>query len=133
MNKYYTPEIEEFHIGFEYERHQYEDGNWFKYTVEERDILDHAEKEIRVKYLDKEDIESLGFKEKSLKYYIFNEPSGKLPYWNKVILDFRWSYKDISIIGIRADDLGMEEGILFRGNIKNKSELKKLLKQLNIE
>lgn len=65
-NKYYTPEIEEFHIGFEYE---FNVGNttWTKFIFD----LDRPDKVLenfklnpqlfRVKYLDKEDIESLGF------------------------------------------------------------------------
>src|SRR5690606_29619740 len=71
--KYYTPEIEEFYVGFEYERfipksNSTEEECWEKLSMSinylSLEELDNEiiEKEIRVKYLDKEDIESFGFK-----------------------------------------------------------------------
>ena len=85
-DKYYTPEIEEFHVGFEYEQKpSFTDG-----TVKTQEDFDREKWKkrifkvgygpyinralygrnrdkgicgIRVKYLDREDIESLGFKE----------------------------------------------------------------------
>lgn len=144
MEKYYTPEIEEFHVGFEYEIFTTNCNitpsvnEWIKDTTLFRqdtleNMLQCVEPPIRVKYLDKEDIESLGFKELANNWF-FKDAPGKLAYWTQVIIDFRWMekekpYKDISILGAR----GKEDDIIFRGNIKNKSELKKLLKQLNIK
>ena len=66
-NKYYTPEIEEFYVGFKYERgNKATEGNstkWYKEKITSaQEIVDiFCCEEIRVKYLDKEDIESLGF------------------------------------------------------------------------
>jgi len=68
-NKYYTPTIEEFHVGFEYE---YQDGVdkdnkdvWKKTICTKSDFRYLSKTKIkdfrRVKYLDREDIESLGF------------------------------------------------------------------------
>lgn len=132
--KYYTPEIEEFHVGFEYE-YLTNGDEWVKHIINNKaDLIDCIEdikeSKIRVKYLDKEDIESLGFKHienNYTSYYKINAP-GKLGYWTEVAIDFRWGYDDISILGFR----GTENDILFRGIIKNKSELKRLMKQLNI-
>jgi hypothetical protein len=75
--------------------------------------------EIRVKYLDKGDIESLGFK------YIMTSYDG---YYIKddIELGIIWDHKRYQI-------KRKGEGIIFVGAIKNKSELVKLLKQLNIE
>jgi hypothetical protein len=125
-NKYYTPEIEEFHVGFEYERNQYDNNIWFKYVVERKDVLDHSDKDIRVKYLDREDIESLGFEQtdrvNSIRYV-----KGNVSVWlgdvNKKMLT-----------KIEKRDLLRAAGktCLFMGNIKNKSEFKVILKQLNI-
>lgn len=136
MDKYYTPTIEEFHIGFEYE-YLDEKGDWIKDVPIEITPDDYDEQSygLRVKYLDKEDIESLGFKSKSPRsdmkhhHYFWKDAPGKLGYWTEVSIDFRWGYKDISIKGVR----GYENDYLFRGIIKNKSELKQILKQLNIE
>ena len=137
MSKYYTPEIEEFHVGFEYQAQDLSlDGTslyWFKYTFEINDSLELLFKPNdwydlpRVKYLDKEDIESLGFTSNYKKYYKIDAP-GKLRYWTEVHLDFRLGIEDIIIKGFR----GEENDYLFRGIIKNKSELKRLMKQLNI-
>ena len=57
-DKYYTPEIEELHPNFEYEFKSYGQG-FVKTEVSETGGFFEGEK--RVKYLDKEDIESLGF------------------------------------------------------------------------
>ena len=78
-DKYYTPKIEEFHVGFEYEQHEIineRDPHWkmmvkkmgfskkeinqMFYNVDLIGNLD--QKRIRVKYLDSSDIESFGFK-----------------------------------------------------------------------
>jgi hypothetical protein len=67
-NKYYTPKVEEFHVGFNYELLILDDIQWWKETIVRKDnrfdcFDDYLnEKRIRIKYLDKEDIESLGFK-----------------------------------------------------------------------
>ena len=129
MDKYYTPEIEEFHIGFEYE---YEDINesgsttsWYKTVVKENEcyIIDQHLKysddlNLRVKYLDKEDIESLGFKFKTDLYVKDNltlqvhKDSITIKYYDNFNNEWRTRVEQIVI--------------------KNKSELVKLLKQLQI-
>ena len=74
--KYYTPEIEEFHVGFEYERNEphriyYKENSpteykWVYHKWDESQIkigklrYEIFEKNIRVKLLDSEDIMDLG-------------------------------------------------------------------------
>lgn len=147
-SKYYTPTIEEFHVGFEYEYYEQclfdlpdkKTPIWinkvFGNEYEELDSVAYditqTPSTIRIKYLDKEDIESLGWeyvedRGMSENYgYTFNKPiqylSGgdawyKLRYW---FTNHR----------VRIEPLG---GPIFDGTIKNKSELKILLKQLGIE
>jgi hypothetical protein len=139
-NKYYTPSIEDLCIGLEY---QYFKSNgagdfWLddKITsfdeipcdggVEER--LSNGE--VRIKYLDKEDVESLGFKEiepftdnsKFKKPFMLRGAECELIFiHNKV--------NQHSLIKIRH-----EKGDInyFCGKIKNKSELKKILKMTGI-
>ena len=60
MNKYYTPTIEEFHVEFEYFENQKKDKFYLS------DDIYKMQKKIRsgfikIKYLDREDIESFGF------------------------------------------------------------------------
>jgi hypothetical protein len=158
MEKYYTPEIEEFHVGFEFE---YNKGgnNWVKHTSGNHDFRDGiidvgvgetddalynpfymgiSERDFRVKYLDREDIESLGFT-KSEKY--LDPPSAyhickdwKIPFNGGYITPKRvmiWYQEKTKHLKVVCED-SWEQYRLFQGTIKNKSELKKLLKQLGI-
>ena len=132
-NKYYTPEIEEFRVGFEYEL--FKDSEWFKTMVYNHSIGKDINIEIkdmghwqtglkpRVKYLDKEDIESLGWIKtihKTVECFKLN---------NNYLFHFNESNIFISIDVISEINTTQ----LFRGVIKNKSELKKLMQQFNIK
>lgn len=83
--KYYTPDISEFHVGFEYEQitTNYPDkNNWQKAVVRtERDSpyqLWITNGTVRVKHLDQEDIESLGFEHcsKAAEFDVFERQIG---------------------------------------------------------
>lgn len=156
-NKYYTPSIEEFHVGFEYEmkatfgdgtvktKEQYDNAEWIKqeYTLRSFPYVDRTmtgknseslPSAIRVKYLDKADIEELGFKHiggKLLSDVLqeFKWFNGR--YWvyltytkftNRCVLTIKTSVEDESVKTLVVHSIG----------IKNKSELKRLLKQLGI-
>ncbi len=159
-NRYYTPKVEEFHVGFEFEVLQFlgepifdkVNGSVDLSTVEHtwiqqkikflsdvsenfcviysggEKIQESIGNSIRVKYLDREDIESLGFKETSNKYFK-KDALPSMGYWLNIVLDLRFGWDDVTIRGTRGTT---EEGYLFRGSIKNKSELRKLMLQLNI-
>lgn len=145
-NKYYTPTIDEFFQGFEYEVINTELTGPFNKWSQETFYLNEShislirniniQKDgknkylIRVKYLDKEDIESLDWKiEKvdKLRYKldfteVFSRDNWILVYYtsesilpNKVII-YNDTYTDC----------------IFKGIIKNKSELIKVLKMLEI-
>lgn len=152
IKKYYTPTIEEFHVGFEYEKLWYDDS-WSKEILEEweiyapnlgpresgssslEDIFDYLKhNNIRVKYLDKEDIESLGWKLGILR--LFNKELtvfGSEKYPNYVLTTPIEVYEKTHIIDIsRVESIGKGLSRVFRGTIKNKSELKRLMKQLSI-
>lgn len=123
-NKYYTPSISEFHVGFEYEVLIRNIWVKQKMTVFKNFNPDFI-KFYRVKFLDKGDIESLGFVftgnyhedftfvKKQSKYELSFTPSNN---W-LCIYYFEYINQDKDV---------------FCGKIKNKSELKKLLNQLNI-
>lgn len=150
MEKYYTPEIEEFYIGFEFEyrprlqngiiaqiHKDFEYGNkWltttFNNKLREKDFIKWLYEEagqpvtlrgveeflqgdaIRVKYLDAEDIESLGFKRAPANSFTNNE--------YKIIRNGRQ-------VGIAREDSGL---YCFLGTIKNKSEFKRILTQIGV-
>jgi len=132
MSKYYTPTIDEFHEGFEC---QYTAGKKYGYidciidwqNMNYISLARNVEKKYRVKYLDKEDIESLGWKAiedfQALQlgipqiFYVYNSE-------NK-IYKLRHSQPDHLVITATQFNI-------FEGRIKNKNELKKLMKQLGI-
>jgi len=132
MDKYYTPDLNEFYIGFEYEYQSF--SNWAKHKLEDFWLCDNdgciedyvptqsSLSLFRVKLLDKEDIESLGFKLLTTSYGIQYSK-------DKTLIKF--SYDKKLIIEKYFEDFGIVYTV-FIGDIKNKSELKKLLKQLGI-
>lgn len=141
--KYYVPAVEEFHIGFEYEIVEFTSHNGeprsLKYTKKVLDAkkygwwdLEGAIKNnnARVKHLDREDIESLGF--------FCGTTSGVCASYGKrddkqelrFVLHEQYHNNTIKIERVLYYDAGKET--IFEGTIKNKSELKKLLKQLGI-
>ena len=147
MEKYYTPELEEFHVGFEFEYNKGGD-NWVKHTSGNHDFRDGiidvgvgetddalynpfhmgiSEREFRVKHLDREDIESLGWvsgESYGMSCYLRTDENG-VAIIDGYQLDFH-SWELVEIYQESTSDLK------FSGTIKNKSELKKLLKQLGI-
>ena len=136
-SKYYTPTIEEFHIGFEYEWLN-ENNKWIK-EVTPIEISKKGFEEqtygLRVKYLDKEDIESLGFKYKGKAIDLFFNKEGLSLrddgyHINNIKLQYGLHDKRLKIIFCFISG---EENTMFEGIINNKSEFKRLMKQLKIE
>mgnify|MGYP003654653281 CR=1 FL=1 len=129
-DKYYTPEIEEFCVGFEFELR--EGVIWNKITSDiqiqyalhlpGRVLKDF----IRVKYLDREDIESLGLEHIGAYWFESKKLNCRIRKWKELEIDIYKNWSDINLA--EQDELRC-----FRGNIKNKSELKVILKQLNIK
>ncbi len=143
-NLYYTPTIEEFYVGFEYEI-KIKD-NWRKksttisdfspisdydgMSILEEDLISNI---IRVKTLDQSDIESLRLngleiteyvEESHLEFTWFKgiELFGLLTFTDKMISFYEYNYSTREY-----------SDCIFRGTIKNKSELIKLQQQLNIK
>lgn len=176
--KFYTPSIEEFYVGFEYEIGILEIDavnlkqgktvgdyiknielgilnapyklSWHKSIFEQYDIFDITsslivKNRIRVKYLDKDDIEEYGFKHDP------NEDQEETPcqfdihgYSSGYILDHQdtelktayimYHFPDNFVIIESIVNCGSgKENMLFRGTIKNKSELEQVLKMVIIK
>ena len=160
-NKYYTPEIEEFHMGFEFELESFSvdiskvkdhtnitreemdscavnNMGWFHQTFDGSGrFMDLKIDRTRVKHLDREDIESLGLgfvldsdygaasdfilETKRIKIHVSKH--GGLSYPEHEIR----IYKNEGLFRDKYTDQ------IFRGVIKNKSELRRLVEQLGIE
>ncbi len=140
--KYYTPEIEEFHVGFECEQLELRNSNepsvyeeWEVCKIDTYDLKIAIENQkdlsdfFRIKHLDRSDIEELGWVYSSIS----NIYSIELNDMSSIITNGIWMYiqsnERIKIIDCR---IPMHE-VVFNGYIKNKSELKKLMKMLNIK
>ena len=149
-DKYYVPTIDEFFDGFEYEF--YKAGTDYEYIKMKfsfsidnlsdlsRPIISDIYKSVlqdawlRIKYIDKEDIESLGWrpiKPFSNECLTFIRIVKSIPYMNKdVYLDY---YPATHSININNNEKYEDHVCWFNGKIKNKSELIKLLKQLDFD
>jgi len=134
-NKYYTPSIEEFYIGFECECVGVINNNtiYNKTKILNEDTLYKSLKgTCRVKYLDKDDIEELGWKffgmpmieNGHIVYRICYPKEEMRALVSKYVLSHTPHINHLKILN--------ENGLLFIGTIKNKSELKRLMEQLNI-
>jgi hypothetical protein len=157
--KYYTPAIEEFHVGFEFE--EFDGVNWIKSNNESGQYLSWfmdsvsinlGLPRVRVKYLDKEDIESLGWKfeeggilhfpnERWLygeKFKLYKIETDRLIYFLEGLKEV---YKGFDVFDNKViisiynketfkDDQKPQH--LFNGIVKNKSELARLMEQLGI-
>lgn len=131
--KYYIPKIEEFCIGFTIEIQDISNAQWGIFNIkDENDLISCLEQDIeeyRVKYLDKEDLESLGF---TCIYKDNYQWLTSKSYWvhltctrisNRCVLTIETSVEINSERTLVINSIG----------IKNKFELERLLKQLNIE
>ena len=136
--KYYTPEIEEFCVGFEYQERGNIDTEWIDmkcyandFDIEDIDTcLENGN--IRVKLLDREDIESCLFKYTghSIDEWFEMEGNFQIGSWTSYKIQLHYGLKDRRIY-INAIDCG-DEHPLFEGTIKNLTEFKKVLKQIGI-
>lgn len=140
-NEYYTPSIEEFHVGFEYEILatdkpiiMWEKEIFAITTHDDLKIIDDEIREslIRVKCLNKEDIEEVGFEYvggcmDGRTNQLFNkELNGK-------IFQIECSFKAICQVQIKIFVPYGEDVIIVKSiSIRNKPELERLLKQLDI-
>jgi len=158
---YYTPTVEEFHIGFECEKVTYNSdgghqmdtfsGKWVFHTVNKFDPRLEPSW-YRVKHLDREDIESFGF----MMNDIFKDNTEKDLYYNNSVMTSRGE-QSVGIYHVpqtmwcmiffgNKNDIGdwsiekmpnkvtvdFHTNTVFAGQLKNKSELKRVLTQIGV-
>lgn len=136
--KYYKPDISEFHVGFEFEMlssygfisvtyPEIKETHFLRKKGDTLNKLKSILSSTRVKYLDQEDIESLGF--------IYTKTDKYNPYGVKHIYLKTTSYGEIEIRHYPDTyHIGIDDGnTLFSGKIKNKSELKRILNMIGYE
>jgi hypothetical protein len=136
--KYYVPSIEEFHVGFEYEFRtlkawEKKEVDWNDFPSYAGDYIGEAISEaegIRVKYLDSEDIKSLGFDQITDDCFNLTLKT----YRGRVNPELRILLRETVLMYFAIDpDLGEEESfVLFTGTLKNKSELVSQLERCGV-
>lgn len=136
--KYYTPSIEEFYVGFEYEFSWKDDNNWIKAAIEDGSQIDDIHEgsyDLRVKHLDREDIEGLGFHKtgEDVNELTFQSHIDERSWW-----ELTWDWDEDKpqkwnvIIEYWYETLNHRSDCFTRfcGTIRNKSGLKTILKQV---
>lgn len=150
-NKYYTPKIEEFHVGFEFQNYVPDMGSFDEGYVSREFSLDYSVfiKNVyelnrhngcfRVKFLDKEDIEGEGWGNCQAPTIILHE--GNITEYDSI-----WTFDKYTLhawmnspdaptrfIRISVKISKKSQIIIFNGVIKNKSELKKIMEMLQVK
>jgi len=148
-DKYYTPSIEEFHVGFEFEFEKHfhtkegQQSEWepmvfrTSFVGLERISLER----LRVKCLDREDIESLGFKLTGGKLIEGKRDIYELPYKNgredgiDILTLIHPAGRENWCLIVEGSSINpvRDHHTRFAGSIRNKSELKKVLKMIGVE
>lgn len=132
--KYYVPEINEFFVGFEFERkNTLNKTKWVKATFKNGECAEQYcdEEDGRVKYLDSEDIESLGGVKISDYEYNINGAILQINCSDSThitILEIGQEWEMTAVPSKTAEYYFP----LFMGKIKNKSELKQVLKMIGV-
>ncbi len=133
QNKYYTPPIRDVSVGmvnYRKSNHpQYSKDGYAPYKIFDIDHLKGIEDSegFTFKHLDIEDIESLGFlylESGEIKMFINKE--------KRLIIEPKFTERIDRGIIIKRKTFGSNYNVLFNGKIKNKSELKIILKQIGI-
>lgn len=138
-NNYYTPTPEEFHIGFEFEikligvddGREYWEKNNFPDYFRNQDWRQHLQQYINsekicVKHLDQADIENLGWEWAKAEFIHDGYKLGDY----ELIPSLAAAYgPNVYVIYMNQ---GPNKFVKFSGTIKNKSELKKLMRQIGI-
>ena len=128
-NKYYTPTLNDFAEGLEYEWKFTSEG-YTPFTHSFKFILPELQN-IRIKHLDQSDIESLGFKYEGMR--------GKKQLYVKATSAHSIMAKTFNLSILKEDCLILIDNVStrstrkFDGVIKNKSELVKILEMIGYE
>ena len=139
---FYTPEIEEFHVGFRYQVQKITrpgDIGWYDEIFAdgrsaENLLDDHKDGkfEVRVKYLDQQDIEELGWECVDCE----EAKLGDIAYNFRITPHKRRTYnlkkQGHNITITRLHRIKQLDKVIFAGRVKNFSELKRIMYQLGI-
>lgn len=139
-NKYYTPDISEFHSGFQYEMyngyewvaHQFPSPWWNQASgMGGFNILQECinTEMVRLKYLDRQDIESEGWHLKEDNSDLVSLYFGKYVKYRSDKMRFNINY----CLHTKWMLINFEMGTCFAGKVKNLSEFRRIQKMIGIK
>lgn len=147
--KYYTPTIEEFYVGFEYEidvknihNNTHIGNKWVNITLDYESLSviqsQIVDKTVRVKCLDEQDILDLGWIKKKEEWYEIEnkDKDAEITKYRLLFSLYELTENDYHtelFVDIKLGDIEIIVIPLGIRNIKNKSELKKIMQMLNIK
>lgn len=146
QNKYYTPSIEEFCVGFEYRICDIETAHYsicvFQDGQSAQNLLDGDYGEVDVKHLSAEDIVELGFIQtkqysnevvfqKHVSDYEFIELTLHADEDYNITIE-KWHQSKMVAKELPVDNNTWGNYIIFRGFVKNKSKLKEVLQMIGV-
>lgn len=141
MNIYYTPELWEFRDGFRFETNVSEDS-WLKITLNYKTMLSWAKTNsiylglqyghFRVKALDRYDIEELGWKYVEDDVFILTSEGGSSSRFGSTPYLEIMENGTILITRGFSSYMGIPQGIVFKGYLKNYNELEFIMKRIGI-
>ncbi len=127
-NKYYSPGISEFHVGFEFQKMDIDTAQWYNEVLKSLDqkfddmsLVDNIDNEvIRVKCLDRKDIEDFDYKIENIGHWIIEATKKGMPF-HKVKAWFHLNCPPVIEV---YNDIG---NLVYGGICKNKSQFKQIL------
>jgi hypothetical protein len=126
-NKYFTPDIEDMSVGYEYELYHQEDG-WKKVIFSAWENFNYdafiyclKDKEVRVPYLTKEQIEGEGWK--------FDYNLGDFDYYIKTVNDTEY---ELEFCYKERININIWKRTLYHGECKDINTFRKIIKLLKI-
>ncbi len=123
ISKYYTPSIEELYDGFIIEE-KFESDE-FKKGVFKWDVVGNLTEKVRVKYLDRNDVEDLGWKHIKHEQYTYTRiRKGEERVYHLRFVPNAYNWIDIRVKSVHGL---CGSHCLFEGECLNKSELKRLM------
>lgn len=157
-NKYYTPDISEFYIGFEYEELFKQEWSkmirppkdlpyeWVKLKLDTSHSISRItskikQNKVRVKYLDFEDVKKCGFKHINTYInnvstdFVFEKQMEDYKIFIRLLFDSDRSGETLDRILIMKSKPKLDDycETIFDGYIKNISELKKILTMIGVD
>lgn len=135
MEKYYKPEIEDIHVGYECEVAHLHEENWTPMMVRHQEETEdfiravfNYNRRVRTPYLTRDQILADGWREIHSREYLKIDKHGRTIHFSNGIPESEYDEEYLSVFKVHN-----KQNILFQGFCKSINEFRKLRELLNIE